>query len=872
MATHSAAKAFEELVQVRFHLYNSLFLTLPYEDLADIHTQLPIFAQHCASQLELGKSPLKVVQEFLGWHSADSSEKSNKILFRILQLIERQVVLFDALEDSAFAKIHNLNGPGTVTHLLQKVEDYDLKKEFAAQLKDYKIRIVLTAHPTQFYPDAVLGIINDLGSAIALRDTSEIRNLLLQMGRTKFKNTQKPTPHREALSIIWYLKSIFYKTMPAIQKRIENEVNQELPSLIEMGFWPAGDRDGNPFVTHETTLKVSQELKIALLRLYLDELRKIRRRLTFEGVWEMLDSILHKTQYTLESCFQEDSHEDIYQSAKELLADLTEVHDLIKNKHMSLFIDHLDNFMCTVRVFGFHFATMDIRQDSDVHGETIQELITYLQATGSQILPKETFFNYENYTDDEKISALQKLLDKPVDINWSGVSLPSPLSLETIKSLHITKEIQESNGELGVHRYIISNTQNVLHLFEVAALAHLSGWNFSDLKLDIVPLFETLDDLKNAEGVMEWLYTNPIYKSHLSKRGSQQHIMLGFSDGTKDGGYLAANWSIYKAKKKLTAISRKYGMHVTFFDGRGGPPARGGGNTHRFYRSLGPDIEHDRIHITIQGQTISSNFGTVESNQFSLEQIFTAGLESLIFGKDKETMGSKAESTIDAMSEVARVKYLSLKNDPLFTAFLEEMTPLKYYDRLNVGSRPAKRKKVAKLELKDLRAIPFVGSWSQIKQNIPGFYGLGTALSEFESQGNLNELQELYANNLFFKTLIDNAQQSLAKTYFELTKYLSEDKRFGNLWQNIYAEAQLTKKIILSISKQEFLMQAVPQTRASIDLREKIILPLLTIQQHALEEIRIAEETDQENNQTEVYRKMVVKSLAANINASRNSA
>ncbi len=165
-----------------------------------------------------------------------------------------------------------------------------------------------------------------------------------------------------------------------------------------------------------------------------------------------------------------------------------------------------------------------------------------------------------------------------------------------------------------------------------------------------------------------------------------------------------------------------------------------------------------------------------------------------------------------------------------------------------------------------------MGSWSQIKQNIPGFYGLGTALSEFESQGNLNELQELYANNLFFKTLIDNAQQSLAKTYFELTKYLSEDKRFGNLWQNIYAEAQLTKKIILSISKQEFLMQAVPQTRASIDLREKIILPLLTIQQHALEEIRIAEETDQENNQTEVYRKMVVKSLAANINASRNSA
>jgi phosphoenolpyruvate carboxylase len=371
---------------------------------------------------------------------------------------------------------------------------------------------------------------------------------------------------------------------------------------------------------------------------------------------------------------------------------------------------------------------------------------------------------------------------------------------------------------------------------------------------------------------MEFLYNNELYKSHLARRSNEQTIMLGFSDGTKDGGYLAANWSILNAKRNLTEVSRKYGIHVTFFDGRGGPPARGGGNTHKFYRSLGSDVEHDRIHITIQGQTISSNFGTYDSNLFNLEQLVTSGLESFLFHRDQVSLDDENTKRLIAMSAVARDKYLLLKNHPLFTAYLEEMTPLKYYDRLNVGSRPAKRKKTAALKLSDLRAIPFVGSWSQIKQNIPGFYGLGTALENAIEETGLEVFQDLYKSNLFFSTLLDNAMQSLSKTNLSLTEYLGKHERFGEIWHSVNNEAQLTKDLLIQISQQEVLLGNTPVVRSSVVLREKVILPLLTIQQYALEKIRIAEENEIDDAQTEVYRKIVVKSLAANINASRNSA
>lgn len=866
---------YKELVSVRYQLYNSLFLTLPYEELESVGNKLPLFAEHCASQLETGLSPKVVVESFIAESfEKDGQEYTNGVLFRILQLVERQVVLFDAIEEASFTDINEMNGAGTLEHFLSQVESENKGKELFDLLDDYRIRIVLTAHPTQFYPEAVLGIITDLSKAIAGNDVSGIRELLVQMGRTRFKNNEKPTPLKEAKSIIHYLKDIFYTVIPEIQERVQQrfiDSPQIQPhALIELGFWPGGDRDGNPFVTHETTKDVAHELKVEVLKLYIGDITQLKRRLTMNGSYTRLLKIESKLNDTLDTVLDGRDRE-IYNSADELTSELQELGQFIIEKQTGLNLDYLYSFISKIKIFGFHFASMDLRQDSDIHDAAISEIIHHFKKSAPD--SSTDLQNYDDLDDTKKLEVLSELLKIDMPVGLEQIEFPSELTAETLKSIQVGREIQNTNGTQGLHRYIISNTQTALDIFEPLVLAHLSGWKHEETNLDITPLFETIEDLDNSRGIMDVLYSNPVYLTHLKRRGMRQHVMLGFSDGTKDGGYLTANWGIYTAKKALTDISRQHGVHVTFFDGRGGPPARGGGNTHKFYRSLGPSIEHDNIHLTIQGQTISSNFGHLNAARYNMEQMFTAGLESLLFHGDKHDLSNEQEALLGELSNVSKQMYIDFKENPVFTSYLEEMTPLKYYDRLNIGSRPAKRKKTAKLKLSDLRAIPFVGSWSQIKQNIPGFYGLGTAL-ESVIETREADIIEMYESSMFFRTLVENAMQSLSKTYFPLTQYLSDHEKYGPFWTNIHEEAIKTIAILKKISGQTELLDVSPRIKESIALREKIVLPLLAIQQYALDSVRRHEigEIILSEEQVEAFRKMVVKSLAANINASRNSA
>jgi phosphoenolpyruvate carboxylase len=348
--------------------------------------------------------------------------------------------------------------------------------------------------------------------------------------------------------------------------------------------------------------------------------------------------------------------------------------------------------------------------------------------------------------------------------------------------------------------------------------------------------------------------------------------MLGFSDGTKDGGYLMANWGIFKAKEALTALSRDYGIDVIFFDGRGGPPARGGGKTHQFYASLGPTIEDKEIQLTIQGQTISSNFGTLASSQYNMEQLISSGIMNRLNDKNHE-MQPDDKAVMDDLANLSYKAYAEFKAHPKFLPYLEHMSTLKYYAKTNIGSRPSKRGKSEGLDFKDLRAIPFVGSWSQLKQNVPGFYGVGTALQHYEATGEFDKVQQLFENSRFFRTLIANSMMSLSKSFFNLTRYMADDPEYGDFWQLIYAEYETTKRLILKLTGYKELMEDEPVSKASIAVRESIVLPLLTIQQYALkkmQELKKAEPKDEEK--IAVFEKMVTRSLFGNINASRNSA
>lgn len=881
-AAQRALNVFREQVAVKYQLYNGLFLTLPFEGLDDTGVQLPLFTRLCGEKLAEGHSPLDIVQTYFRQRKLlRDPEARLKHLFQFLQLVERQVVLFDALEDAAFAKINDVEGPGTLVHLAHRVTEQGKGPELLKCLGDAKVRIVLTAHPTQFYPDSILGILSDLSRSVAGDRLGEIRDLLLQMGQTRFQNRRKPTPLEEATSLLWFLENVFYPTLPEIQARLVSTLPGggdpfAVPAKVELGFWPGGDRDGNPFVTATVTLEVSRRLHEAILRLYLEDLRQLRRRLTFDGVAQPLAMVFKRVRSTLRERQNEsgrdESGEEPYADPRELLDELRFLRNALIEKHAGLYLPQLDAFIHKVQTFGFHFASMDVRQDSRIHAKCLAELMA---ASGS-VTPgadADAALGYADLSETAQGHLLEKLLAHDalrLVGDWQGLDA---LTRDTVETLVAIRNIQARQGEKALHRYIISNAGSTADVLGVLALSRFAGWKAEKLPLDIVPLFETIDDLHHAQKVLQQLYTSPVYSAHLKRRGMVQTIMLGFSDGTKDGGYITANWAIYQAKQKLTAISRQYGVRIVFFDGRGGPPSRGGGNTHKFYRSLGSDIANEEIQLTIQGQTVSSNFGTRDAARYNVEQLLTACLESRIFAPEQVDLDESGVRFLERLSKVSLASYRQLREDPLFLPYLEEMTPLAYYGQLNIASRPTRRKSQS-LRFEDLRAIPFVGAWSQMKQNIPGFYGVGEGFRRLAGQGQKRKLEELYQRSLFFRTLVENAMMSLSKSFFPLTRYLEKDKRFGKLWRRIFKEATLSKEMLKAVTGQQKLMETTPAVRESIHMREKIVLPVLVIQQWALLQLKHARK-DSSGHPTyakEALEKLVVKSMGAIINAGRNSA
>ncbi len=860
MSVQPKLQRFNQHVLSKYQIYNSIFMTLPFDSITKTGVLLPLFHETCKKGFKNGDNPTTIVDSFFKKYQGRRNKESQiNLLFRFIQYIERQVVLFDAIEDAAFPVVNNMDGIGTLRSLKETASSEHKLELLRQYLEEFKVRIVLTAHPTQFYPGSVLGIITDLTKAIRNNDLLDINQLLAQLGKTPFYKKKKPSPYDEAVSLIWYLENVFYYSFGSIFDYIQQNIfnNRDIDNnIINVGFWPGGDRDGNPFVTPEITFKVANRLRETILKNYYRDIRRLKRKLTFSGLEERIGSLERKLY---NSFVEEDAEPEI--SLQDFEAELKDIRRLVIKEHQSLYLTEINSLLNKIRLFGYHFAILDIRQDSRVHESVFNALAEGLIKSKSGIFPA----NYFELSTTKQVKVLSEVKGTIDESLFKDEEL-----LKTFETIKTVKQIQENNGERAVHRYIISNTQNTLHVMQLFAMLKLAAFR-DDLTIDIGPLFETVPDLEIAHEVMEELYSNPAYAAHLKKRQNKQLIMLGFSDGTKDGGYLMANWAIFKAKERLTEISRKYNVDVIFFDGRGGPPARGGGKTHQFYASLGPTIEAKQVQLTIQGQTISSNFGTLDSSQYNLEQLITSGIYNKL-----ETNLSMTDDNRKVMEELANIsykKYVDFKNHPMFVPYLERMSTLKYYAKTNIGSRPSKRGKSDTLKFEDLRAIPFVGSWSQLKQNVPGFYGVGTALKKYEDNGEFDKVEALYQNSKFFKTLVENSMMSLSKSFFDLTKYMSEDAEFGPFWDIIHNEYQTTKALLLKLTGSKALMENEPAGKASIDVREAIVLPLLTIQQYALKKIQeLEKEHPKDKEQIKIYEKLVTRSLFGNINAARNSA
>ncbi|MFC2150157.1 phosphoenolpyruvate carboxylase [Calditrichota bacterium] len=850
------AEAYTELVELRYQLYNGLFLTLPLDAVLRTGVWLPLLQEACERGFEKGKTPNEIISEFFDGSGLNLSERDQiDFLFKVIQYVERQVVLVDALEDSAYSQIHNVAGPDSWRQLRDRSGVEGRDDRLAKLLEEVGVRVVLTAHPTQFYPETVLSIITDLSQAIKDNQTAEVRDLLDQLGRTPFFRKQKPTPNDEATMLISYLTQVFYRSVGEML----DDVGHSFPKaplknseMIRLGFWPGGDRDGNPFVTADVTWKVAVNLKRAILGCYQRDVARLTRKLSFAGIHEIL---INLGEQFAEALTKPDSESHL--TLKSLKLQIDKIERRLLDEHAGLFLDQLLSFKRKVNSFGFYFASLDIRQDSRV----IQRTLSSVLGIGGVSLPND----FEDREIGEQLQALFNLtpLRKPI-------SLSDPVEQDLVDVIVLIREIQKENGEAGAHRLIISNSRGALDIARLFALFRLCGWEQENLSVDLVPLFETIPDLEGAETSMRDLYSDVTYHKHLQRRSMRQTVMFGFSDGTKDGGYFMANWSIFKSKEEVTRASREAGVDVIFFDGRGGPPARGGGNSHQFYAALGNSISNKQIQITIQGQTISSHYGIEEAALHNLELLLTAGLRGGLTEKTGNDFPEAERALMEELAAISYESYLNFKNHPLFVPYLVEQSTLRYYEMANIGSRPSKRGKSAEFRFEDLRAIPFVGAWSQLKQNVPGYFGLGTALKKVAKENRLTDLQRLYKSNKLFRAIITNSMQSMSKTNFALTEYMKADARFGEFWQIIHDEFALSREMVLAVSGQGELLQDAPRSRLSIKLRERVVLPLLVIQQYALIRIQRAR-SDGDDEIAGLYDKMVMRSLFGNINAARNS-
>lgn len=848
MSQAERLKEFTKSVRNKFNIYNSLFLNLPYTEGENVGIYVPLLFQQCDSGLKSGKNPTEILDDFFDRFTKATSEQQRiDLMFRIIQYVERQVVLYDSVEDAAFPKLHAHSDSLSIRDYFQLAKKNNRWDKVYKKLETFSARLVLTAHPTQFYTPAVLDIIAELRALILDNKIDEIDVTLQQLGLTSLINRRKPTPLDEAKNIIYTLRHVYYQAVGDLYAYIRNSVGSasfDNPDIIKIGFWPGGDRDGNPFVTAAITRDVADELRTTLMKCYYNDLKLLHKKISFRGVQELLGDLRNKVYVAMF-----DRKKPL--SYAEILEPLNEIRGILVSEYYGLYLKELDLFIDKVRVFKTHFAALDIRQDHRVHKRVVES-----------ILIKNGLIQ-ESISELKESEVLNLLLNEKPNLELH--TSEDPVLQDTLDTISELKAIQQLNGESGCNRYVISNSEDIYSVLFVLGLFRWSGWEDGEITFDIIPLFETMKGMEEAEAIMQSLFDTPQYRRHLEHRNNVQTIMLGFSDGTKDGGYLKANWSIFKAKETLSKVCKQNKIKAIFFDGRGGPPSRGGGKTHRFYAAHTDSISNHEIQLTVQGQTITSTYGTAEQFIHNSEQLLTAGLSNVIFGQENK-ISKENRVLIEELSELSFQKYNDLKHHEKFMPYLEHRSTLRFYNKANIGSRPGKRGNKARLELSDLRAISFVGSWSQLKQNVPGYFGIGTALKTLEDAGKLVDLKKLYKEVPYFQALMLNSMMSLKKCYFELTAYMKQDPEYSAFWDILYQEYVLSKKMLLKISGSKILMENESVSRESVKIREDIVLPLLVIQQYALQ--RLNGTTDFR----ELYEKIVTRSLYGNINASRNSA
>lgn len=784
--------------------------------------------------------------------------------------------------------------PFSLESAVINLKNNDFSKDVIQDVLNHlSLELIITAHPTEATKRTVLEIQKRIATILKQLDHPQLtkserenlkdslQNEVTVLWQTDELRERKPTVMDEVRNGLYYFDETLFDVLPDIHQELETRLEDHypdedwsVPNFLRFGSWIGGDRDGNPNVTPDITWETLQKQRKLVLKKYDQVLVELMKRFSHSSaqvnVTDELKNAIEKEEpmlpkgkkwrvdreiyrrkfaIILERLRQVGKSEIGYDHADQLLHDLHQIRESAQthqpNKRE---LKKLRKLIRQVELFGFHLATLDIRNHSGEHESAVTEL---LRKVGIEQ-------DYASLSEEKKLEILQDVLKDPRPISL----LNEDYSESTQEMLNVFQMIRKAHVEFGkrsIEVYLISMTESASDLLEVLVLAKEAGIyrlhadGHVESNLNIAPLLETVDDLVAGPEILKTLFEMDVYSKHLDKRGNHQEIMLGYSDGSKDGGTLTANWRLYKAQQEIHDMARHYSVGLKFFHGRGGSLGRGGGPLNRSLLSQPVETLGDGVKITEQGEVLSSRYLLRDIAYRSLEQGASTLLEGAMNISKESEQGHHREEVweqaLEDISEVSLKKYQSLVfGDQDFLTYFNESTPLQEISELNIGSRPMKRKDSSKFE--NLRAIPWVFAWTQNRQLLPAWYASGTGLVSYTEKGeeNLSVLKQMYESWPFFRSTINNLQMALTKADIQTAKEykaLVNDEKLGDrIFQNIVEEYNRTKEILLQITGDEELLEHQPTIKESVRLRNPYVDPLNFLQVELIKELRQVEDKD----------------------------
>ncbi|NOU01921.1 MAG: phosphoenolpyruvate carboxylase [Gallionella sp.] len=784
---------------------------------------------------------------------------------------------------------------GSLMLALQRIEDKKISKEtLQTFLNSAVISPVLTAHPTEVQRKSILDCQLIISRLLSERDRVDmtpddlaeneeaLHRFVLILWQTRMLRSAKLTVNDEIKNGLEFYRYTFLTEIPKIyanlEKQLEGRFNKDIkiPALLRVGSWIGGDRDGNPFVTHDVMTDAVQQHSSLAFEHYLSEVNILGRRLSLtdrlvdisgelramsdaspdqstsradEPYRRALVLIYSRLSATAKHLGHEISHlppvdknAQPYASPAELIKDLDVLIDsLFKHHAVYLARGRIAYLRRAVEVFGFHLAPLDMRQHSALIEETVSELLGLGEA-------------YSKLDEAARrkilLTALQANQVLLGDINQYGAIAQSELRI-----MQAAVDIHQRFGRDALPNHIISKTDAVSDMLELALMLQqvnlLECGATPALHVNIIPLFETIEDLRGCGVIMDELFAIPYYRQLLKSRGDVQEVMLGYSDSNKDGGYVTANWELYKAEVELAKVFTKYGIELRLFHGRGGTVGRGGGPSYDAILAQPPGSVNGQIRITEQGEVISSKYSNPEIGRRNLETMIAATMEAtLLHHHGADSTMPEYHRIMEALSRDAFAAYRKLVYEtPGFTEFFFTATPIREIAELNIGSRPSSRKASDRIE--DLRAIPWVFSWGLNRTLLPGWLGFGSAVQQFiarEGEAGLAQLQAMYKNWAFFRGLMSNMDMVLSKTDMGIAASYSElvedvemrDRIFGA----INSEWESTVEMLFKVTGNTTLLQDNPDFARSLLTRTPYIDPLNHLQVALLQKHRAGDNNE----------------------------